>query len=196
MRTGILLLLLVLTHCDCRSRQKQNIKTMERFNIEFFDSHAVDDELTDTARDGTITTSIRYEYGFTERIIPRSGYFDTYKEFQPDGKLRLQGQLFKKGEFKAGNWQEYREDGTLKNQTNYDAAYKLNVAQVIDISRQQKAAFNMQDAYSRILRNVKNGKPTWIIEWREQPGRIERIFLDDASARVVKRDFYAFQDNQ
>ncbi len=197
MRTGTLILLLVmLAHCECRSKQKHNPKTMERFNIELFNSHAVDNEYTDTAKDGTITMRLQYSYGYTERIIPPKGYFDTYKEFDPDGKLRTIGQLFKKGEFKAGKWQEFGDDGSLKSDTNYDAPYRLQVAQVLDLARQQKAAFSMTDEYARVLRNTKNGKATWVIEWKEQPGRIERIFLDDATARITKRDFYSFQDNQ
>lgn len=197
MRASILvLLLLVFSHAECSPRQKQKPQKMERFNIEYFESHAVDDELTETADDGTVVTRMKYAYGYVERVVPPTGYFNTYKEFHPNGNLRTKGLVFKKGEFKAGKWPEYDEDGKLTGETNHDARYKLQVQQVIDIARQRKIPFSMTDDYSKIIRNVIKGTPTWVVQWKEQPDRMERLFIDDATARVLKQDFIQFQDNQ
>ncbi len=197
MRAGIILLmLLALCQTNCSSRQKHIKQNMERFNIEYFERHAVDDEQTETIDDGSVITRLRYAYGFTERIVPRGGYFDTYKEFHPNGNLRTKGLVFKKGGFKAGKWPEYEENGSLEKETNYDAPYKLDVAQVLDMVRQRKISFSMTDSYSKINRNILKGTPTWVVEWKEQPSRMERLFIEDATARVVKQDFYQFVDNQ
>lgn len=169
---------------------------MERFNIDYFERHAVDDELTDTAEDGTVTTRMKYVYGYTERVVPPKGYFNTYKEFWPNGNLRTKGLVFKKGDFKAGKWPEYAENGSLTKETNHDAPYKLDVAQVMDIIRQRKIPFNMADNYSTITRNVLKGVATWVVEWKEKPDRMEQLFIEDATARIIKQDFYQFQDNQ
>ena len=117
--------------------QNNIIKTsnMKNINIVEFNSHQINGEYIRKMDDGTVVIQVGDSSGYTERQIPESGWFYSYKEFYGSGELKTEGKLFKKGEFQSGIWSQYDESGKLISTTNYDEPYKLTIDSVLEIGR-------------------------------------------------------------
>src|SRR5579859_5259401 len=175
--------------------QGKNKTTMEKFDITAFNTHQSGGEYLRTLDDGTVISQFGDSAGYFEKSFPSKGWFYGYKEFYGDGELKLEGELFKKGEFQAGTWKEFDERGRQQKETNYDAQYKMDIDAIFKILRQKNIPFLMTDSFNTVRRGVVDGKGLWIVEWKTLPDRIERMQIDDSTGKIIKQDFYTHQEN-
>ena len=178
---------------SCRGQIKPNTAQMERFDITEFNAHKIAGEFNTTLSDGTWISRFGDKSGYFEKIVPPKTWFYTYKEFYGNGSLKLEGTLFKKGDFQAGIWTEFDDRGNKMKEINYDQQYKLNVDSIFKILREKGIAFSMDDVFNSIKRGMINSKGIWQVEWKIKTDRVERMQIEDSTGKIVKQDFYLFQ---
>jgi hypothetical protein len=133
--------------------------------------------------------------GYFEKQMPVKGWFYDYKEFYGNGSLKTKGSLFKKGDYKAGVWEEFDSSGNKIKETNYDAAYKSGLTDILKLLHDKGIKFTLDDRYNSIRRTIVDTRPEWFVKWKEKPKRMERMEIDDATGRVIKQDFYAYEED-
>lgn len=181
--------------CEAQKPKSKSNSKMEKFNIQEFNTKKNADEYTRILDDKTVITQFGNESGYTEKTVPATGWFYTYKSFYGNGNLKIKGTAFKKGDYKEGLWVECDTDGNVTKETNYSNSYKLSLDAVFDILAKKKIKFSLADPINEIRRDVVEGKSTWFIEWKEKPGRIEQMQIDDASGKITSQNFYKHQED-
>jgi hypothetical protein len=179
----------------CVAQTSQNNGKMERFDIYEFGKHQVAGSYNRILDDHTQINQFGDSSGYVENRIPAKGWFYLHMEFYGNGNLKAKGNLFKKGDFKAGIWVKYDKDGNKTDETNYDKPYRLSVDSVIEIARKEHIIFSLVDPYNTIHRGIEKGILGWVIEWKAKPDRMEWLEINDASGKIVKRDFMKFEEN-
>jgi hypothetical protein len=168
---------------------------MEIFNISEFNSHKISGEYNQVLNDGTLINQFEYSAGYIEKITPPNEWFYSYKEFYPNGQLKRKGELFKKGDFKSGIWYECDNQGKTLNEIDNDEPYKLSVTDVFNIIESRNIHFRVEDNFNKITRNIIDSKATWIVKWKVKNGRMERLYIDDATSKIVKQDYILFESD-
>lgn len=179
----------------CSAQQKQSTSHMEKFNIQEFDANKKGGEYTKLAEDGTIITRFGDSTGYFEKIIPPEGWFYTYREYYGNGNLKTAGEVFKRGDFQAGVWPEYSSDGRKLRETNHDEPYKMTLEEILALLEKEKIPFARENKFNSIRRTVTESGALWIVEWKMTEGRKERVFIDDATGVITKKDFYGVQED-
>jgi hypothetical protein len=178
-----------------KSTRKGAEKSMEKFDIQKFKSFAKNDEYNHILKDGSEVNQYQSTDGFTEKITPAKGWFYQYKDFYLNGSLKEKGSYFLHGNFKSGTWLEYDQQGNLLNQINHDTKFKLGIDEVFDLIKDKKIFFSKDNYINKITRTINDEKPYWFVEWKENPGRIEVLKIDDSSGKIVSQGSYDFEDN-
>jgi hypothetical protein len=189
-----LYIMLVFFYLPTLYAQEKNHR-MERFDIAEFNAHQANGRYDRVLKDGTRVDQFSVASGYVENQTPSKGWFYTHREFYVDGQLKLQGDLFKKGGYKAGVWTEYDSTGRDVKATDYDTTYTLSLDTVFKIIERRGIHFSMEHKFDAIRRNVVDGKPVWLVEWQEKSGRVEVAYIDDASGKIIRNDFYLFKKN-
>jgi hypothetical protein len=168
---------------------------MEKFNIKEYESHKVAGEYKRLLEDGTQVNQADYSDGYVEYTIPAKGWFYDYKEFNKDGNLKSIGTFFKKGDYQTGIGIYYNDNGTIKEEINYDRPYKLKIDSVFEILRKNNITFSLGENKNSIKRRIENSKAIWFIDWQITPFEIGTLDIDDASAKIIKKGSYSIQKN-
>jgi antitoxin component YwqK of YwqJK toxin-antitoxin module len=169
----------------------------EKFDIERFNKHQVNGDYNRVLEDGTQINQYGDPSGYFENIIPPAGWFYTYKEFYSNGNLKEGGQLFKKGDFRAGIWNEYDSSGNKTKETNYDHPFKLTVNGVLNIISKTGVAFSLNEKYDMLDRDVTDSGAVWIVDWksRSKQNWVDRAIVDDATGKIVEKTGYMIKKN-
>lgn len=166
------------------AQQKPGNKNMERFNIPQFKSMEKDDEYVRKMSDGTVVDQMQTNEGFVETTVTPNSMFYGYKEYYPDGQLRLKGQLYRHGDFRSGLWIECEEDGTISRQIDYDKQFRLTVTDVLHILQENKIPIDLKKSSSQINRDAEEGKATWYVQYVEDPRLVNTLKVDDATGKI------------
>lgn len=180
---------------SCNAQINQNNLIMEKFNINEFNLNQSDDEYYRVLKDGTTIDQLHFSQGYSEKIVPPKGWFYGYKEFYQNGQLRISGKYFIAGNFKSGIWNEFDEHGKTISNINYDEQYRLDLDSIFKILEDKKIPFSRENKYNKILRSKDNSQATWFVEWQIVYNRIEQLYIDDATGKVIKQDFYNFKSD-
>ena len=175
--------------------QKKLITGMEKFPVAAFNARQSDEEYSYTLSDGTVIDQLRYSGGYVEKILPPTGWFYTYKEYNPNARLRMAGRLFRKGDFKAGKWFETTIFG-FKKITDYDAPFRMNVEKILHLSA---AAKNINlydnDVLHAITRKHLDNQSLWYVQYKIRHDRIHILVIDDKTGKIIKESSYLFEDD-
>src|ERR1700743_1333780 len=96
---GTWLIAICICFYSCQGQVKTKSK-MERFDIKEFSQRAIGGEYEQTLDDGTRISQYSDDEEYFEKTFPPTGWYYEYKEFYKDGALKLQGKLFKKGDYR------------------------------------------------------------------------------------------------
>ena len=163
---------------------------METLNIDEFEAHAVAGEYRRVLDDGTEIIQDGDSTGYTEKVVPKEGWFYTYKEFYGNGNLKSKWESFKKGSFQAGIGLEFDDTGAKTSEIDYDQPYSMSIDEVLDVIKEYGVQFSLEDKFNRINRAVVDSNPTWFVQWRVEEDRVETLRINDATKKVFDRNFY------
>ena len=189
----LLSLLFFIKICLAQTELNNYSKNMEKFNIQLFKSLAKDDEYTNVLMDGSIIEQMEISDGFVEKTVFPKEWFYLYKEFYLNGEIRIQGKSFICGDYKAGVWLVYNENGKVINQTDYDSEYKLSLDSVLKILEENKVVFSKENKSNKITRNIADNKATWFVQYKLTLDRVEVLNIDDVTGKIIKRSFIKFR---
>ncbi|MET4083045.1 hypothetical protein ABIB40_003014 [Pedobacter sp. UYP30] len=147
---------------------KKNIVTkkdtiMERFDIEYFNKHLVDDERNFTDEQGNSIRQLKTADGFQEEITNPNSYFATSKSFYKNGSIAEKGEIFHGNGFLKGKWTNYDENGNIIKEVDYDLPFKYSWEEIL--LRLKKNKIDPLDNFTTINRNNNNQRPVWHVSW-------------------------------
>ena len=189
------LLFIFFQSCEAQNKNK-SFNKMEKIDIAQFDANKTGHEYIRKNNEGVlIIQSGDSVNGYVQKSIPPAGWFYEYKEYYESGILKTVGNLFKKGEFPAGVWIEYKENGEIEHKINYDEPFRMTIDSVFALLKNEKIPFSIDDKYNEITREVENSKPKWYVNWRVIPNKVETIEIDDQSGKILSKDDYMINKN-
>ncbi len=192
----IILLYLASLFVRCNAQEQNKQIQMENFNIQEFESMQSGGEYRKNLDDGTLIIQFGDKSGYFEKKFPKNSWYYNYNEYFGNGKLKLKGTCFKNGDMPTGIWIEYDIDGRKINETNHDSGYKMAVNDVLELLEQMKIPFVKENIFNKLKRFNSGAGAQWIAEWKIMEGRIERVYIDDATGKELKRDSYKLvEDN-
>lgn len=122
--------------------------------------------------------------GYVKNIIPPDPeLFYTHKEYFPNGYLKTEGLLFKKGEFMKGNWKTYDENGKLVGEVDHDKKYKYSYESMLSYTR-QKGIDIFKNRYFELVRGNID-EEYWYLTWEKAVG--EGIIVEKIDGQTGKR---------
>ena len=178
-------------------------------------SSRYDVDMTETLSDGsTQTTMGTLGLVYSQRTLLPKGWFDLYKEYYPNGNIKLKRIYNKTSKGDYGLMYEFDEHGKLTKTINFDEGWKTSFETIAEIAKKYIQKYNYKiDAsanavintdqqwtkqYIKIWRKENDGKKYWQIGLNkghfENPDdkKCERVIIlvDDSSGKVLKNEHY------
>ncbi|SUV52734.1 hypothetical protein [Bergeyella zoohelcum] len=229
------ILMICFTINACNTQKNVNInKAMEQlFNYNFEKLDINNKELLATkSRYGTVEPAkfivrlnsayynIRIEtYGllgvyYDQWLYPKKGWFKIYKEFYPNGNIRLKRIFNKTSNGDYGKMYEFNEQGKLIKITDFEEGWLTSFEEVTRIATKYAKKYNYKvetafdgeinddqlwkNEYVKIWRKEHEGKKYWLIGFNKahfensDDRKTERlvILIDDSTRQIVDKNHY------
>ena len=115
---------------------------------------------------------------------------DSWKEYYPNGKLKVEGIMTTSNHLYVGKWNYYSENGLLDSSVNYDEKLDINYYEAIEIGEQR--GFRLPECEVTL---TSNGQDTnWqITKWRENVKHSGQtgvaILINSKTGKVTKPNY-------
>jgi len=166
------------TSCTAQSKQtseKSGLSNNNEMN-EIFDIAAYNENIKDPSYEGYELNDDTFvqqfgdeESGFIEKFVPKEGYFLLFKEYYPDGKLKLKGKIYKYGSFQKGEWLEYDSTGKETGKSNFDDPFTFGFKDVESYCSSEE--IDLKDSGTTLNRKIVDGNPVWFLSYNT--GKLE-----------------------
>lgn len=154
---------------------------------------------------------------FSKGVIlahPQKGWFKFYKEFYPNGNIRLKRIFNKTSNGDYGKMYEFNEQGKLVKTTDFDEGWLTSFEEVTHIATKYAKKYNYKvetaidgeinddqlwkNEYVKIWRKEHEGKKYWLIGFNKahfensDDRKTERlvILIDDSTRQIVDKNHY------
>ncbi len=224
-RKQFIVLIILLTVACCKEQKRhdngkeieQVIRTevnIEKFDIQAFDDNKIENKRTFTLEDGTKIIQSEGSNYLEFIIPPKPELFITVKEYYKTGELKRLILRFPNDYVKI--IKEYNKKGTLTKFSDFDSNYKLDIRDILEILEREEGK-DIVDIYDRltiISRDSGIKGAYWYVEYHnyQKEGHdkrvnefksgsdealiiIEKLTIDDISGEIVKRTYYAHNNN-
>jgi hypothetical protein len=123
---------------------------------------------------------------YEERTPPTPNAFITYREYYPDGSLKLRGDIYRKDSFQKGIWRYYDAKGRLTKTTDFDKPYTYIWAQLSAWLKHEKITYAKIQNINR--KQLFEGKYVWYVLWEKKAGGTgEQLTIDGIIGKVLER---------
>ncbi|WP_426477424.1 hypothetical protein ACP3T3_19655 [Chryseobacterium sp. CBSDS_008] len=168
----------------------------EKFDIKTFNENINSDEsfILLKSADG-IQQLQKQSYGFINRLFYKENQFVLIKKFYNNYNLKEKGLLFNEGS-PIGIWYYFDESGKLIKEENTDEGYRFTPEKIVKYCEKNKIelpkGYHESGFYTRVRKDVLNGKKVWIIEYLIPDGDIQKVVLDGQSGAELERKMVQF----
>lgn len=173
-------------------------------------SKVVYETVYDTLQSGDILEITDFYY----RLNPKKGWFKIYKEFYPNGNIRLKRIFNKTSNGDYGKMYEFDEQGKLVRTTDFEEGWLTSFEEVTQVANKYAKKYNYKvetaidgeinddqlwkNEYVKIWRKEHEGKRYWLIGFNKahfensDDRKTERlvILIDDSTGKIIDKNHY------
>ncbi|MCC3217027.1 hypothetical protein LIV57_17305 [Chryseobacterium sp. X308] len=190
----------VFATCQTQIKQKKMMPQInnkfEKFDIKTFNENINPDEsfILLKSADG-IQQLQEQSYGFINRLFYQENQFVLIKKFYKNYNLKEKGLLFNEGS-PIGIWYYFDESGRLIKEENTDEGYSFTPEKIVKYCEKNKIelpkGYHESGFYTRVRKDVLNGKKVWVIEYLIPDGDIQKVVLDGQSGAELEKKVVPF----
>jgi len=133
--------------------------------------------------------------GYRELEYVKASYFKIAKFFYESGGVEKKGLFFNEGS-PIGIWYYFDESGKLTKEENTDEGYSFTPEKVVMYCEKNKIelpkGYHESGFYTRVRKDVLNGKKVWVIEFLIPDGDIQKVVLDGQSGTELEQKVVPF----
>ncbi|PWW16256.1 MULTISPECIES: hypothetical protein [unclassified Chryseobacterium] len=145
--------------------------------------------------DNKTTTFVSAKIGSSYTEYHKNSYFMIIKNYYPSRNIKNKGIAFNEGS-PIGIWYYFDESGKLTKEENTDEGYSFTPEKVIIYCEKNKIelpkGYHDSGFYTRIRKDVLNGKKVWVIEYLIPDGDIQKVVLDGQSGTELEKKVVPF----
>ncbi|WP_426477427.1 hypothetical protein ACP3T3_19670 [Chryseobacterium sp. CBSDS_008] len=145
--------------------------------------------------DNKIITFISAKIGSSFTEYHKDSYFMIVKNYYPSRNIKNKGIAFNEGS-PIGIWYYFDESGKLIKEENTDEGYRFTPEKIVKYCEKNKIelpkGYHESGFYTRVRKDVLNGKKVWIIEYLIPDGDIQKVVLDGQSGAELEKKVVPF----
>ena len=141
------------------------------------------------------TTFVSANIGSSCTEYYKDSYFMIIKNYYPSKNIKNKGIAFNEGS-SIGTWYYFDESGKLTKEENTDEGYSFTPEKVVKYCEKNKIelpkGYHESGFYTRVRKDVLNGKKVWVIEYLIPDGDIQKVVLDGQSGAELEKKVVPF----
>ena len=162
---------------------------MRRFDIDFFNKHAVNNEYRFT---DTMGANIRLVGGgndYTEEISAPNSPYEIVYNYYADGSLWIEAKSFKG--VTVGVFKEYNKEGKLIMEFNHEKDFPFTIEALAAVVQKEYGP-HLLDKEPRprvVLERRLKPSPIYLVKWRDPESHLLRVAIyDGATGKKIRED--------